>query len=261
MISSEIVLTVAGETSPTQNVSPLPLLLVVGLALAHIFSAQLQFLHTIPRSRWLSGASGVSVAYVFVHIFPELSQNQRELEQAGLSVGFLEHHVYLVALVGFSLFYALERLAKRSRQQQQQAGEGDQTSLGVFWLHIVSFAFYNALIGYLLLHREEQGVLSLILFGIAMGLHFVVNDDGLREHHKRMYDKMGRWILVAAIFVGWLIGRLTEIPEPAIAVLFAFLAGGIILNVLKEELPEERESRFLAFAAGASLYTLILLIL
>lgn len=45
----------------------------------------------------------------------------------------------------------------------------------------------------------------------------------------------------------------------ALAALFAFLAGGVILNVLKEELPEERESRFSAFAGGALLYAALLL--
>ena len=54
------------------------------------------------------------------------------------------------------------------------------------------------------------------------------------------------------------ISRLT-IRLTAIIVLFALLAGGIILNVLKEELPEERKSRFWAFALGAGTYAALLL--
>ena len=46
-----------------------------------------------------------------------------------------------------------------------------------------------------------------------------------------------------------------------LAVLFAFLGGGVILNVIKEELPQEQESLFWAFALGASLYTALLLAL
>ncbi|WP_180381094.1 MULTISPECIES: hypothetical protein [Fischerella] len=46
-----------------------------------------------------------------------------------------------------------------------------------------------------------------------------------------------------------------------IALLFTFLAGGVILNILKEELPEERKSRFWAFALGAGIYTVLLLAL
>ncbi len=43
--------------------------------------------------------------------------------------------------------------------------------------------------------------------------------------------------------------------------LLALLGGGIILNVLKEELPEQRESRFWAFALGGLGYAALLLTL
>lgn len=162
--------------------------------------------------------------------------------------------------MGLAVFYGLERAAIVSRQHNYQAGKGDVTSSGVFWLHIGSFALYNASIGYLLLHREEPGVQILLFFAIAMALHFVVNDFGLREHHKRAYQKTGRWIL-AAIISGWAIALATQISKAAIALLFAFLAGGVMLNVLKEELPEERQSHFWAFALGAGLYAALLIIL
>ncbi|MBO0349382.1 hypothetical protein J0895_09740 [Phormidium pseudopriestleyi FRX01] len=240
----------------------LSLLLAIALALIHICAGNLRVLETIPRSRWLSVAGGVSVAYVFIHIFPELSAGQIAIEEANLPVlDYLEHHVYLMSLLGFSLFYGLERLAKKSRENQRKTGRGDITSEWVFWIHISSFAVYNVLIGYLLLHREEPGLWSLVLFFIAMALHFIVNDFGLREHHKHSYQRRGRWVLAAAAIAGWMIGSATEISEAAIAVLFAFLAGGVILNILKEELPEERESRFWAFAAGATVYAALLLAL
>jgi hypothetical protein len=70
----------------------------------------------------------------------------------------------------------------------------------------------------------------------------------------------GRWILAAAPLLGWLVGVLVELPPIATSALFAFLAGGVVLNVLKEELPEDRESRFWAFAAGTAGYALLLLV-
>jgi hypothetical protein len=231
--------------------------LVAGMALAHLFSYKLLFLQGIPRSPWLSMAGGVSVAYVFLHILPELSESQGVIEETGVSVvGYLEDHVYIMALLGLALFYGLERVAKEKRGRS--TGEG---TAYVFWLHMASFTVYNALIGYLLVHRVEQDFRSLLFFFFAMTLHFVVNDYGLREDHEEVYDRIGRWILAAAIFVGWGLGLATEIPEAAIAVLFAFLAGGVILNVLKEELPSERKSRFWAFAVGAAAYAVLLLAL
>jgi zinc transporter ZupT len=253
---------VAEPSVLSPDIHLLSAILAVGLALVHLFSGKLRLLKKIPRSRWLSLGSGVSVAYVFVHILPELSKAQETIEgSVGGGLAFLEHHVYLVALIGIAVFYGLERAAKVSRQRNQKEGNGDVTEAGVFWLHICSFALYNALIGYLLLHREESGIENLFFFFFAMALHFVVNDHGLREAHKHVYDRIGRWILAAAVIVGWAIGQGTQIHEAAIAVLFAFLAGGLVLNVLKEELPEDRESKFWAFALGAATYAALLVTL
>ena len=234
------------------------LLAVVVLAVVHLFAGSMRFLAGTPRSVWLSIAGGVAVAYVFVHLLPDLAEEQ---EAIGETFSFLEYHVYLVALIGLAVFYGLERAAKISRQRRRGADKEDSAGAGVFWLHVASFTVYNALIGYLLLHREQQGLRSLILFAFAMGVHFVVNDYGLREDHKGTYDRIGRWVLVAGIFAGWVVGLIFEVSEAALGVLFAFLAGSVIMNVLKEELPEERKSRFWAFALGAALYATILLAL
>ncbi len=245
-------------------VTVVSLLAVLGLVVVHLFSNRLRFLDVTPRSIWLSIAGGISVAYVFVHLLPELAEGQETVAEAldeGEGLAFLQSHIYLIALLGLAVFYGLERLATSTRRRKREAGKEDSTSEGVFWLHISSFAVYNFLIGYLFLHRLATGLEDLLLFFVAMALHFVVNDHGLREHHKEPYLRRGRWILAAAVILGWGLALLTEIPEVAIAVLTAFLAGGVIMNVLKEELPEERESRFWAFALGAALYTAVLLAL
>ena len=229
----------------------------LALALVHLFVNKLKFLSTMPRSRWLSGASGVSVAYVFVHLLPELSEKQEAF--AGLESGLIENHVYVMALLGLTIFYGLERLVTESRRKK--AHESEEVEPGVYWLHIISFAIYNALIGYLLFHREESGLASLFLYVLAMGLHFIVNDFGLSEDYPSAYRHSGRWIVAAAIVAGSVIGWGSEISEITISLLFSFLAGSIVLNVLKEELPQERKSKFSAFALGAFIYTILLLLI
>jgi zinc transporter ZupT len=91
-----------------------------------------------------------------------------------------------------------------------------------------------------------------------MATHVLTTDFGLRQDHRRRYDRFGRWIIAAAVMAGWAIAAVTRLPDLAIGLLFAFLAGGIVLNVLKEELPEERKSRFLPFLAGVVGYSLVL---
>jgi hypothetical protein len=217
-------------------------LAAAAFALVHLVGARLDFLRRLPRSIWLSAAGGVSVAYVFVHILPDLAEHQREVEEAHL-LEQLESHVWLLALIGLAAFYGLDRLARRRKRDT-----------GVFWIHLGSFALYNLLIGYLLVDRES----GLLAFTFAMSLHFLVNDQGLREHHGRAYTR-GRWLLAAAPVAGWALAVATHLPDLLVSALFAFLAGGIILNVLKEELPEDRESRFWAFAAGIAGYAALLL--
>ncbi len=228
------------------------------LAAIHLFAGKLQFLEVIPRSRWLSLAGGISVAYVFVHLLPELSAGQRTVEHETGILPFLEDHVWLLALFGLALFYGVERASQRSRAERRTVGGEDRTGRAAFRLSLGSFAVYNAIIGYLLVHREEPGVRSLVLFAVALGVHFFVNDSGLREHHKDGYRRVGRWLLAACVGLGWAVGALTEISNAAIAMLLAFIGGGVVLNVVKEELPAERQSRFVPFAAGAAGYAALL---
>ncbi|WP_421383784.1 hypothetical protein ACOJQI_04155 [Bacillus salacetis] len=235
----------------------MPLILALVLAVVHLSARRMVFLESIPRSKFLSIAGGVSVAYVFIHILPELKEHQESIEESAQVVAFLEHHAYLLAMLGLIIFYGLEKAVQDSKKQNPDVGNKPKKS--AFWLHISSFFIYNGLIGYLLVHREEAGLWNLLLYGFAMALHFIVVDFGLREHHKGRYDREGRWVLASAIVVGWAIGFMTEIPEAVLALLFAFLSGSIILNVLKEEIPQERQSSFWAFAIGGIGYVILLL--
>ncbi|MCQ4310411.1 hypothetical protein NAV33_00640 [Pseudomonas stutzeri] len=214
-------------------------------------------LNRLPRSRWLSMAGGVSVAYVFVHLLPELARGQEVIDGSDIQLlSYLEHHAYLLALLGLAIFYGLERLIKQRRRELR---EHEEPHSGVFWLHITAFAIYNGLIGYLLVHGENNNTTTLVLYCIAMGLHFLVNDFALQSDHKDLFSRRGRWLLSVMPVVGWALGTTTEISELAVSAVTAFVGGSIILNVLKEELPEERNSRFGAFLLGSIGYSMLLL--
>lgn len=222
------------------------------MAAVHVASPLLVFLDRTPRSLWLSIAGGVSVAYIFIHLLPELARLQRE--------HFEDHRVeaffYLFAAAGLVAYYGLEQIANR-----HAGGSERRTPIAVFWLHLGSFAFYNLLIGYLL-HEQarREGGGGLALYAGAMALHFFVNDRALFRHHGDLYTRRGRWMLALATLAGWAIGLRFEIGMTWIAAAVAVLAGSVILNVIKEELPRDRESRFWAFALGAGLYAGLLVL-
>ncbi len=234
----------------TEGLPHAGLVLAVGMAFAlvHIASPWLRWLDRTPRSIWLSAAGGVSVAYVFVHLLPELAHlNEKTAGEDPM--------LYLGAMAGFTLFYGLERLIRRRAAHDAR----EASPPGVFWLHLGSFAVYNALIGYLLDEQARQEDLTgLLLYGAAMALHFVVNDRSLYAHHGRRYLTRGRWILAGAALAGVGLGFAVEVPQIVLSACFAVLAGSVVLNVIKEELPEERASRFWAFAAAGGLYAVLL---
>lgn len=243
-----------------------PLIAALVLAAAHLFAPRLRMLTLVPRSRWLSAAGGVSVAYVFVHLLPELAEGQAAIDGEGGGegagseplLGFLENHVYLVALVGLAVFYGVEKHSLQSRRRNAQRTGEDRTTDDAFWLSIATFAVYNAVIGYLLLDSDLEELTQLVLYTLALGVHFVINDFALSEHHRDAYRRWARWIIAGAVLAGWLAGIATDVSERAIAIVVAFIAGGVVLNVLKEELPGERLAQFWPFAGGALAYTLLL---
>ena len=232
---------------------------VLVLVLVHLLGRRIPFTAGSPRSRWLSAAGGMSVAYVFVHVFPNLARSQETLGEAWALVPFAERHAYLVALAGLVAFYGLEDIVSRSQRSRATAGEGTETTTGagVFWLHMASFGVYNALVGYLLVRGEVEGLRAMLFYALAMAVHFAITDHALRQDHRETYRRVGRWILAAAIVAGWVLGRTTAMSAEATATLLAFLAGGIIMNVMKEE--EPGAACFLPFLAGAMAYAALLL--
>jgi hypothetical protein len=233
------------------------LFITLVMAGVHAGVVHMRFLDVVPRNRMLSAAGGAAVAYVFLHVMPDLAAAQKTLEAAAGSgpFAFIEHHAYLASLAGLLIFFALEHVAQRVERKEHPWFGHDE----LFWVHMISYGAYNVLIGYLLWHREEPGWAALALFGTAMVLHFLTTDFGLFIYHRDVYIKAGRWVLVGALLLGCALGWALELKETITHLLFAFLAGSVVMNVLKEELPEQRRSRLWPLLGGALGYGLLML--
>ena len=234
----------------------------IGLAFLQAYATRLNISAIVPEHRWFSFAGGVSIGYVFLEIFPELSHVQEELAHSTIPfMAYLENHVYLLALLGLLVFYGLDIWALTSRRLNRERHDIDSASSMVFWTHITVFAVLNIIFGYLLQDLSEHSLFRCILFFVAVALHFFIIDHNLREHHKKTYDQKGRWFLTSAIILGALIAQVQNLNEAAISIIWSFLAGSIILNILKRELPDEQKSCFWSFAMGSALYTGLLLLI
>jgi hypothetical protein len=168
----------------------------------------------------------------------------------------MELAIFSVALAGFTVFYGLERLARR-----RGALAGAVEPPGVFWLHLGSFCVFNALVAYGMAVRLQSGVAFAILFAVAMALHVLLADRGLEAHYPRRFRRYGRPILAGALLLGWLMAAVVA-PSRVIevALLTAFLAGSVLLSVFKEEVPHEMGSSFGWFVGGLLLYSGLLVL-
>lgn len=225
-------------------------MITIAFCAVHLFVGRLHFLDAMPRSRWLSGAGGVAVAYVFLHILPELAAHARMLdERTPLGSHLAEIAAYGMGLAGLTVFYGVERRVTASKDTNDALADRE-----LFALHIGTNAVLAAILVYLLERDVEDDPLVLAIYGAAVALHFLSADFGSREHHPRLYDRYGRWVLIGATLIGWGGAMVVELPELWISGLVAFVGGAVVLVTLKEELPAERESRFLPFLVGAASY-------
>lgn len=254
--------------------------LVIALLLAglHLAAPRIRKLPLVPERATGSFAGGLAVAYVFLHLLPEIAEGNEAIGEALSDVvrptPLTDLGIFLVALAGFTAFYGLERLADRHSEAAESGAASGQpdggqaevgaaggssgsggSSAGVYWLHLGSFMVYNALITYTMALRLRTGVAFAVLFTVAMGLHFILTDRGLEDHYPQRFPARGRFALAAALLAGWAFAALFAPSSTLlVALLTALLGGSILLNVFKEEIPSDRQSSFPWFVVGLTLY-------
>lgn len=223
--------------------------IVIVFIFIHLFSIYISLPKLLLR-RFISFSAGVGIAYVFIHMWPQVAYYQRLAEEniPWLIGSSLQHLLYLIALSGIVIIYAMDRLIARAYADEEITNPNVLTS-ALFKVNIVFFALYNAMIGYLLAYESEVER-SIVIYFIAFSLHFITNDWTLRREHQSAYDRYGRWILSFSILGGYLLGSFANLPTFFIGGIEAFVAGAMTLNVIKHELPSERDGNLKGFLTG-----------
>ncbi|MBN1510088.1 MAG: hypothetical protein JW955_24795 [Sedimentisphaerales bacterium] len=217
------------------------------------------------RHRWrragISAAAGASMAYVFVQLMPELSEAGKVYVGTPVMnvLGLAEAHVYVAALAGFVFFYGLEHMVAWSRLAFRVGEDGSRRNAPVFLLHVGGFAAYAALVSYMMVRGLGERPLPVTMYAVAMALHFLSVDHSLRREHGAAYERLGKYVLAAAVIAGWVCAMVTTIHGAAIAMSLGLVSGGVIMNSTIMELPREKDGRFWAFLSGAAGYATVLL--
>jgi hypothetical protein len=232
-------------------------------AAALLFCSVFLLIGTLRPIRWLareertavSFGAGVAIAYVFVHVMPELNTARHAFaESTSLPVHYEGMAIFNVALLGFLLFYGLEHLRKRFHVSSAKERVGK-----AFIISIGGFAAYVGMMAYLLVHNLENTPRSVALFALAIAVHFLGVDHALHEEYGAVYKRIGRFVLAAMSLLGWGVGMLVTLPQSILALMVAFISGAVIMTGSITELPTESDGRYLPFLIGGLAYGLILL--
>jgi hypothetical protein len=207
-----------------------------------------------PRSI-ISFGAGMSAAYVFMHLMPELHEARRTfVESVSMTLRFEGMAIYFLSLLGFLVFYGLDHLRDRL-DESIKVGE-----IGLaFKLQVGGFTAYVWLMSYLLIHHLGTTSVSTAMYAMAIAFHFLALDHTLRHEHGETYQRIGRFVLATAAILGWASGLLFSLPHHILALLVAFISGAIIMNSAMMELSDGKGARYLPFLSGGIIYGLILL--
>ena len=109
--------------------------------------------------------------------------------------------------------------------------------------------------------ESERGPFFLIFYLVAMSLHFLGTDHALRREYGRRYDSRGKWVPAGGVLAGWYVASLCPLSIELLATLMGFVGGGVVMNSLIAELPQEKEGLFWPFCGGAAAYAVLLLLI
>jgi len=208
------------------------------LASIHLFANRPKILGWVWRGQFLSFASGVSLAYIFVDLLPSLAKGEPVLKRTfDPIIPFLDLHTYLVALAGILFYYGIQSSEKSP------------------WLPFSGYLLFNFFIGASLSDSSNPEIQPLTLFTIAIGLHYFIKDH--LSHITKDPFMLG--MLILSLLSGYFIGYFAKIPDMVTAIGISFVSGGILLNVFQYELPKQEKEGYFWFFLGAVLYAAILL--
>jgi hypothetical protein len=226
----------------------------VALALVFLFGNRIRLPETDAWRGWASASAGASVAYIWMHVIPELNEKEQAfLQVAGSHLPAPQFRVYVAGLIGFICFYGFQHL--RSREVVHPHAPGQPEHVKVYRLYLVGFFFYVALVGYLMIETAERGLLPLIIYWVVMALHFVSVDRSFEGGGEEYFEKRGRWLLALGVLIGGVVGMNVKLDVRLIATLLGLLSGAVIVNSIMMELYTKREGKFLPFLFGAAVFT------
>lgn len=224
-------------------------IVILLMAVAHLLYPSFEKAASSFQHLWIPFTGGVAIGYVFLYLLPKLSDYTYYIKVDAVQGTWeiLDYRVYLYGLLGFTFYYFVD---------QYKAQENGKYIEPVI-LHASGFFIYSMLTGYNLANWSRPGLIPVFLAGGALTLHLLAVNHQVRKWHTIAFDNYFRWLFALALIIGWGIGILLDIPRELGIAVTGMLSGGIITNIMNEELPDKEPRKILPFIAGVVLIILV----
>lgn len=228
--------------------------IVVYLALINFFGIYLFPRDRVPSQKWFSFSSGIAITYFFMYLLPSLNKRQDTLRVDWLDLA-LPSEIYVISLLGFTVFYGTMRVVRTPYFKDETIDQNVS-----YWLQVTLLTAYMSFSAYVVTATSVTFV-ARSFYATALGVHFLAVGHDLYRHYGERYIRQGRYLLSGGILIGGFFSRFVELPTHIEAMLFAFVAGAMILNIVKFELPADRNLHFRTFVLAVVCYGGLLLLL
>ena len=229
--------------------------LAITLAAAHFFAYRVSQLSSKTQDVLASVGGGAAIAYIFVHLLPELALGGRELTELDIAqftpTPVTEAGLFLVAMVGLVTFFVLD----------VRTDQGRASTTTNFRVHLLSFAAISAIYAYTLPSLVTTGLDYAVLFTVVIAAHLLLADRALARAHPQQFEHQTRWVGIAAVGVGLFVAYLLPpASEYLLAIATAFLGGVLLMTTFREELPSASHARLPWFLLGLTTMTVLLIV-
>ncbi len=236
---------------------------VVCLLFVHWLVPRLRRMNSFNDAILNSIGGGFALGYVFLHAIPGFIGNLPLVKQQA-TTNFMQDEknllfiIFLFVVLGFCVWYALEKLA------HDRSKKGEEAGAIVYRSHVCMMMCAGFLTTLIIPVLARESLYGMILFTVIMAFHFVLEDHSLSHHFPKRFKYSGRYMIMLGILGGWLLSFYLNEHVHMLLTTFmgAFLTGGLILATAKTEFSLlEGKSHFPTFIASLTFKSLIVFIL
>jgi len=194
------------------------------------------------KQRLVSFAAGISVAYLFLHLFPQLYSSIIGADQS------YQQLTFFLMMAGFISYHIIEKWIYQHARRDEIVKEVEIE-------HSLTLFFYHFIIGFVFVSLLHDGLENGLLYFIPLSLHIIIN---ALPHSHRFRGNGVRLFFTSAPLLGAVVGSFFILPTLVQTTLLGLIAGILLFIEAREIVPKRRGESIAFFMVGVALFTVVI---